>query len=264
MSSQKKDPVETALSLILDALAVALILLDITPARLSQLARTSFVKAGAQHARMRSSGRPHLAKIAALTGLTRTEVKRIVASGYRNAVPVSDESPRALRVLRGWRTSTEYSIRGKPRVLRLAGKRPSFDSLCRDFSGDIPRKVILDELERQQRIVLTRGRRWVSAIGKSRSDSRSQRTQSALMFAAAILSESLSSDAIVLKRRQRISTTREFPDGYVEGAIVDRLSEVLEQIGRPYISKGKPARHILNAYTLVTRATTRTAKRREE
>ena len=91
MRSPEKDPVEGALTLILDALATALIPLEITPARLSLIARSSFVKIGAQHARMRSSGRPHLAKIAALTGLTRAEVKRIVSTDYCFSSPSADD-----------------------------------------------------------------------------------------------------------------------------------------------------------------------------
>jgi hypothetical protein len=262
MSSPKKDPAEGALTLILDALAAALIQLEVTPSRLSQLARTSFVKAGASQARMRSSGRPHLAKIAALTGLTRTEVKRIVSAGYRTASLSSDESPRALRVLHGWRTSPEYSSGGKPRALPISGRTRSFDSLCKTFSGDIPKKVILDELERQQRVVLTRDRQWISISKKSKVDPRVHRMQSTLGFVAALLSESLNHEGVVLKRREKISTTSELTDKYVEGAVTGRLAELFDQMPRLYAAKGKPARHLLNAYTLVTRAPASAARRR--
>jgi hypothetical protein len=262
MSSPKKDPVETALSTILDALAAALIQLDVTPARVSQLARTAFVKVGAMHARKSSSGRPHLAKIAAITGLSRSEVKRIVSTEYATSPRSPEDSPRAMRVLRGWQTSQEYSRQGKPRILRVTGKRPSFESLCKAFSGDIPTRVILDELERRQRITFSRGRRWVSVCRVSRTDPKSQRTQMALAFAAAFLSESLQLDSVVLKRKERISTTRELPDGYVESAVVDRFSDLLNDISRPYVGKGKTPRHILNAYMLVSRATVNPARRK--
>src|SRR5678816_105399 len=119
------------LARIFDALARVLIPLDVTPSRLAQIARVSFVKAGATQARMKSSGRPHLAKIAALTGLTRSEVKRLVASGYRSDASKSENLPRALRVLDAWRNSASYNLRGKPRQLRIRGRPPSFDSLCK-------------------------------------------------------------------------------------------------------------------------------------
>jgi hypothetical protein len=253
MSSPKQDPIESALSLILDSLAAALIPLGITPAQLAQIARTSFVKVGARHARMRSSGRPHLAKIAALTGLTRAEVKKIVSAGYRRKNDVTEDAPRASRVLHGWMKSPHYLVRGKPRALPIVGKPPSFDSLCKEFSGDIPRKVILDELQRQRSIVFSRSKQWVSVSPKSKRDSRAPREQAALSFAAALMSEALRVDAVVLKRRQRIVTTRDLPDSYVEGAVADRLSELLDQMPNLFATTGRPSRHILNAYTLIVR-----------
>ena len=65
MTPSNDDPAQVALVALLDALASVLIHLEITPARLAQIARTSFVKVGSSQARMRTSGRPHLAKIAA-------------------------------------------------------------------------------------------------------------------------------------------------------------------------------------------------------
>jgi len=261
MSSPKKDPVESALSHILDALAAILIPLDVTPAQLTQAARISFVKVSARQARMRSSGRPHLARIAALTGLTRAEVKKIVSADFRRS-NTADDSPRALRVLHGWMTSADYSVRGKPRTLPIIGSAPSFDSLCKEFSGDIPRRVILDELERQERIVFSRSKKRVSVSPRAKSENRSSREQAALMFAAAMLSEALRLDAVVLRRRQRIVSTRDLPDKYVEGAVANRISELLDQMPNLFASRGKPSRHILSAFTLVVRSHTQVAKRR--
>jgi hypothetical protein len=210
---------------------------------------------------MRSSGRPHLAKIAALTGLPRSEVKKIVSADYRRG-RTTDDSPRALRVLHGWTTSTDYCVRGKPRALPIVGKAPSFDSLCKAFSGDIPRKVILDELERLQRITFSRGRKNVSVLPKSKGENRFSREQAALIFAASMLSEALRPDALVLKRKQKIVSTRDLPDNYVEGAVANRLSELLDQMPNLFAGRGKPRRHILSAYTLVVRSPTPVTRRR--
>jgi len=81
--SSSDNSIERALSQLLDALAEILIPLEVTPARLAQVARSSFVKVSAKEAKMRSSGRPHLAKIAARTGLSRAEVKKIVVANFR-------------------------------------------------------------------------------------------------------------------------------------------------------------------------------------
>src|SRR5262245_32991322 len=119
MTPSQEHPADVALVALLDALASVLIQLEVTPARVTQILRTSFVKAGASQARMRTSGRPHLAKIAALTGLSRVEVKRIVAANFKPARVDSESFPRALRVLEGWRDSKIYTIRGKPKRLPI-------------------------------------------------------------------------------------------------------------------------------------------------
>jgi hypothetical protein len=253
MISPNKVPTERALAQLLDALATVLIPLEITPARLAQIARSSFVKAGARHARMRSSGRPHLAKIAALTGLTRAEVKRIVAANYRVVEATSDLAPRALRVLNGWMSSKEFSARGRPRILSIAGTSPSFDELCKKFSGDIPRRVILDELFRSGRIAFTSGRRKVSITPALLKQPTTRREQSALGFAAALLTDALSPEMVVIKRVRKISASREFADAYIERSIAERLSELLDEMPKLYVGKSRPNRHILNAYTLVAR-----------
>ncbi len=253
MNSSTKDRAETAITRLLEALAAILIPLEITPARLSQIARSTFVKVSATQARMRSSGRPHLARIAALTGLSRSEVKRIVAANFRVAEGNGECAPRALRVLQGWQKSLPYTRRGKPRTLRVDGKSPSFDSLCRQFSGDIPRKVILDELERQHRIVFTHRRSRVSIAPKVGRDRFAQSELVALGFAAEFLADALTRDAVLVRRRERIITSREFADAYVEGAIAGRLTETLDQLPRLYQGKRRPRRHIVNAYALVTR-----------
>src|ERR1041384_6088490 len=114
--AQRHSP-DIDLAKLFDALAPILIPLDITPSRLAQIARASFVKASAQNAKVKSSGRPHLAKIAAANGLSRSEVKRLVISGYRPDASNFDNLPRALKVLNAWRTSGAYTTNGKPRQL---------------------------------------------------------------------------------------------------------------------------------------------------
>src|SRR5262245_5524718 len=128
MTRTRGHSADADLTKLFDALAPILISLDITPSKLAQIARASFVKSSAKQARMKSSGRPHLARIAALTGLSRSEVKRLVVSGYKTEASNSENLPRALRVLDAWRTSREYAPSGKPRPLRILGRPPSFDA----------------------------------------------------------------------------------------------------------------------------------------
>ena len=202
MKTLKEDAAELALAALLDVLASVLIPLEITPARLAQIARASFVKASVAHARMRSSGRPHLAKIAALTGLSRVEVKRLVASNYAVGRLEAENSPRALRVLSAWQSSKRYSSAGRARPLQISGPYPSFETLCREFSGDIPHKVILNELERRTNVKFQNKRSWVSVRKPSKPRPSQQRDLANLIFAASLIGEFSHGDAILVRRRE--------------------------------------------------------------
>src|SRR5690349_5569644 len=207
------------LARLFDALARVLIPLDVTPSRLAQIARVSFVKASATQAQMKGNGRPHLAKIAALTGLTRSEVKRLVASGFRSDVSRMDYLPRALRVLEAWQISSPYASGGKPRQLRILGRPPSFSSLCKAHSGDIPYTVIMDELERRQRVVVSRRSNKIAVAKRKRGTRSATREHAALSFAAAFLQDALKENLVIVRRKQRITSSSNLSDAYVENAI---------------------------------------------
>lgn len=241
------------LAKLFDALAPVLIPLDITPSRLAQIARASFVKAGAKQARMKSSGRPHLARIAALTGLPRSEVKRLVASGYKCEVPKWENLPRALRVLNAWRDSRLYTLNGKPRQLRIFGRSPSFDSLCKTHSGDIPYTVILDELERRKCVVVSRRSNKISIAGVKKGLGGAIREQTALSFAAGFLEDALEEKLVLVRRKQKIASSSGLSDAYVENAIASRLTDLLEQLPKLFVNRKAPRRNIVNVFTLVSK-----------
>jgi len=253
MTALHEDPAEIALAALLDALASVLIALEITPSRLAQIARASFVRAGANQARTRSSGRPHLARIAALTGLSRVEVKRIVAANFSIGVVDPDTTPRAVRVLIGWRTSRDFSSRGKPRRLPISGRSPSFYWLCKSFSGDIPHTVILDELQRQGRVIVTKDRKWVSVARERNGSKRNRQEQEALIFAAGFLNDALRPGARIVKRKEQISASRSVSDAYVENAVAGRVTELLDQMPDLFGGRRRSKRSKLNVYALVAR-----------
>jgi hypothetical protein len=245
---------DVELATLLDALAPVLIPLDITPSRLAQIARASFVKASASQAQMKSSGRPHLARIAAVTGLTRSEVKRLVASDYKIESPNSENFPRALRVLSAWRNSSTYLRKGKPRPLKILGQPPSFDSLCKAHSGDIPYKVILDDLERRQCVVVSRKHNRVAISKSGARVEGASREHSALTFAVAFLREALQHNLVLVRRRERIASSSNLSDSYVETAIASRLTDLLDQLPELFVKRGTRKRNIVNVFTLVSRS----------
>lgn len=256
MNFTTDEAAERALAKLLDALATLLAPLDVTPARLAQIARAAFVKAEARTAKVRSSGRPHIARIAARTGLSRIEVKRIVAAdfGYQKVDP--EYLPRALRVLRAWKTSKEFTTSGRPRSLGINGKAASFEALCKRFSGDIPHKVILRELESRKLVQINARGTSVSVSRLAGRDGNRLRDVNALMFAVNLLEELASKDRILVKRKERISASDKIPVSYVEHAIADRVTELLDNLPQLFAPKKRQHKkaHCVNIFALVSRS----------
>lgn len=253
MSRAKGHSADGDLAKLFDALAPVLIPLDVTPSRLAQVARVSFVKAGAKQAQLRS-GRPHLARIAALTGLSRSEVKRLLASGYKSDAFKPENLPRALRVLNAWRNSSAYSAKGRPRRLKILGKAPSFDSLCKAHSGDIPYTVIMDELERRQCVVVSRKHNKIAIARLKKGNSRTAREHTALSFAATFLQDALEDKLVLVRRKQKIASSSALSDAYVETAIANRLTDLLDQLPELFANRTAAKRNIVNVFTLVSKS----------
>ena len=253
MTSSKIDPAETALIALLDVLASLLIALDITPLRLAQIARASFVKAGAGAARKHRSGRPHIARIAALTGLSRTEVKRIVSANYSVGQLEPEHSPRALRVLSAWRQSVTRNQKTRLTTLKIVGPAPSFESICRQFSGDIPFRVILAELLQRRSVHLARGKKAVSIAKSIASRPGRQRDLNTLLYGASFFSELVSADRILVRRKEKIVAPTNISTAYVEEATAQKVSAFLDHLPKIFASKNQRKRAGLNVYALVSR-----------
>ena len=94
--------------------------------------------------------KPSVSRAALLTGLTRKEVQRLVeghAAGAEGEPPLPEN--RAARVVAGWVRDPDFRGRdGEPLPLRFDGAEPSFSTLVRRHSGDMPPRAVLDELLR--------------------------------------------------------------------------------------------------------------------
>lgn len=113
----------------------------------AELARQVFVDEGFRHVE-RSGERATISAVAALTGLSRKEVKRL-----REPTDTADNDSRqrynrAVRVISGWVNDPRFQdAQGGPAVLDIDGPDSSFAQLVRDYSGDVPVVAILKLLE---------------------------------------------------------------------------------------------------------------------
>jgi hypothetical protein len=95
--------------------------------------------------------KPSISRASILSGLTRKEVQRLLAS--TSDLPSgetldSERYNRAARVLTGWIRDSEYlDAKGQPKALSADGD-DGFAGLVRRHSGDMPARAVLDELER--------------------------------------------------------------------------------------------------------------------
>lgn len=152
-------------------LAFILLPRGITPEKFSALSREAFIRAAAERSRLRN-GRINRSKVAALTGLSRREIKRILEIDHfatsleRNH---SIHTP-SKRVVQGWLTDRRFVTRqGQPKMLAIGGPESSFQRLVKEYGGDISPRGVLEELARS-RTIRKVGQRLELRVSKLRSE----------------------------------------------------------------------------------------------
>ncbi len=147
--SPLKDPLKeatvVALKRVIDPLIDLMFDAGVTVHELSQLLRERAVRAAA-HRVTKDSGRASKSRVAITTGLTRSEVARILKSADSSLNKRLGQHP-ARKVLAAWFESPRFlTADGEPAVLPIFGRRRSFEELVTMHSGGIPVRAMLDEL----------------------------------------------------------------------------------------------------------------------
>ena len=176
-------------------LSSLLIAAGVSANTLKELTLRAYVEAAVQ-ATARRNRRPNKAAIAAMTGLSRVEVTRLLAEieqpdpSDKSASHAPQVASRATRVVEGWRSDAQFLSDGVPRGLAVRGKEGSFEALVRLYSGDMTPQAMLRELTRLE---------WVSVdeAGVHLRDTRAPRghmqTLSALIDSLRPILQSVSS-----------------------------------------------------------------------
>jgi hypothetical protein len=87
-----------------------------------------------------------ISRVSILSGLTRKDVQRLLATTDQRATEPGADYNRAARVLTGWIRDADFSA-AEPRALEVDGER-GFAGLVKRYSGDMPARAVLDELLR--------------------------------------------------------------------------------------------------------------------
>jgi len=116
--------------------------------RFNKLARLAFVEA-AVAVDSGSERRPSIARIAAVTGLTRIEVSQLRRSRSDRRLTELTPPNRAIRIASGWCSDAAFlGNHERPMPLPFAKGGPSFTKLVKKYSGDIPARAMLVEMKR--------------------------------------------------------------------------------------------------------------------
>jgi Family of unknown function (DUF6502) len=150
-------------------LAFVLLTQGMTPKSFGELSRAAFVEAAATHSRL-LNGRVNQSRVAAQTGLSRADVKRllVVKSGD---IQMSLRPTPVERVIAGWRNDRRFvNAKGTPKPLPISRGAPSFALLAKKYAGDVPYRAVLGELERINAVMVKRDRVLLTIDPRKRVD----------------------------------------------------------------------------------------------
>lgn len=144
-SSAKTALIRSAFRLF-TALARVLLRYGVSAQEAEQLLRRAFVDVAAREYGLR--GRPtSKSRIASLTGLPRKEVAALLEQPAE-VTPERAPPNRAIRVVSAWLREPAFQDGERPAALPLSGEGPTFESLVVRYSGDVPYRALLRDLER--------------------------------------------------------------------------------------------------------------------
>lgn len=148
LTPDKQLAARQALLALLKDFSDLLLRAGISAPEMGELFRLAFVDAAANATRLRND-RFNQAAIAAMTGLTRVEVKKLL--DQKAVLPITAQPPRhwASRLVEGWRNDPDFTDRqGHPLALVAGRGNPSFAELVRRYSGDMTPRAARQELSR--------------------------------------------------------------------------------------------------------------------
>jgi hypothetical protein len=137
--------------------------------RFVRIVEFAYFQAASQKGRFQND-RLNQSAVAAMTGLTRTQVRAMLRRA-QGALEITND--RVDRIVGAWTSDAEYiTSTFAPRRLRIVGPRPSFSTLVDKVGGDIPARSVLRELERQRLVSV--GGRYVKLTQFARGETESR------------------------------------------------------------------------------------------
>jgi hypothetical protein len=173
-------------------LARYLLSAGISNSRFGEISRIAYFQAASLNARF-GNNRVNKSAVAAMTGLTRSQVREF-SRGGKSLGRIRDKPDRIENVVNGWLRDPAYATSTyRPKKLEIGGGSSSFSMLVRRYGGDVPARSILRELVRTKQVKLE-GRRVSLEPSASSTPARTRLRHLADSLASLLHDESGRSD----------------------------------------------------------------------
>lgn len=147
-----------ALTVILEPLAGFVLDTGVSAHEFEELFRVAVVRSAADRQK-ELTGRLSISGIAAVTGIPRAEISRILKTKEKDTFPDAQQQA-TNRILSAWHEDPKYTdTSGLPAELPIFAPSPSFDALVRAHGRGIPTRAMLDELVRTGSVEVLSSRR---------------------------------------------------------------------------------------------------------
>lgn len=174
-----------------------LVAAGVTNSRFSAIARRAYFLAATEDSKFRNN-RLNQSAVAAMTGLTRTQVRAYANPNNLNRKTRSD---RIYSLIWGWSTDPAFTTsNGHPRRLSIGSKNATFGQLARKYGGDIPSRSVIREMVRNGLATTSGG--YIRLTSKARRTSSQARLQHIAQMLAKLIGQPTSHS----KRNSQIRT----------------------------------------------------------
>ena len=147
MQKSKHQVLAAAVARILKPLIRILLRNGISYGTFADIAKSQFIDVARNEFSIEGR-KQSVSRVSVITGLTRKEVGRVAGFNPSKEHETAERYNRAARVVAGWRRDADFlDQKGKPMLLSVSGNSNSFQELVRRYSGDVPYRAVLDELE---------------------------------------------------------------------------------------------------------------------
>ncbi len=156
MSRDTQTALRSALYRLLRPLARVILRHGLAYGSFAEIVRKAFVDESFAELR-RNGQRTSVSSVAAMTGLTRKEAKRLVEFDIESNSDTDQRYNRAVRVVTAWAVDSRFlDDAGTPRALSMDGPG-SFAELVREYSGDMTTAGMLSLLETSGTVTVDEG-----------------------------------------------------------------------------------------------------------